>query len=494
MFAEYSNLDGLAIADLVRRREVTPIEVLEAAIARTDHLNPELNAIIHRMDDRARAVARRPLPDGPFAGVPFLVKDLIQYVAGEPYRAGSRALASFVPDHDTELVTRFRRAGLVLFGKTNTPEFGLTPFTEPVLFGPSRNPWDPDRTTGGSSGGSAAAVAAGLVPLAGGGDGGGSIRIPASCCGVFGLKPTRGRTPAGPDVGELWQGAVVDHALTRSVRDSAALLDATAGPDPGAPYFPPPPVRPYRDEVGADPGRLRIAVTTTPWLGKTVHPDCEAAVADASRLLTDLGHELVPASPAIDGPAYSRAFLVLICSELAADLAELPALTGTPVRRADFEPATWALGLLGQALRAEELSLARRVLGRVNRELGRFFAGYDALLTPTIAVPPWPIGALQPKPHERMLLSFLGALGSGRLIRAMDLLDQLAGQVFDAVPYTPPFNTSGQPAMSVPLHWNREGLPIGVQLVGRYADEATLFRLAGQLEAARPWKRPAVRR
>jgi len=263
-----------------------------------------------------------------------------------------------VPDHDTELVARYRRAGLVIFGKTNTPEFGLTPFTEPVSFGPSRNPWNLERTTGGSSGGSAAAVAAGLAPLGSGGDGGGSIRIPASCCGVFGLKPTRGRTPAGPDVGELWHGAVVDHAITRSVRDSAALLDATAGPDPGAPYFPPPPARPYRDEVGADPGRLRIAVTTTPWLGKTVHPDCEAAVADAARLLTDLGHELVPASPSIDGPEYARAFLVLVCSEVAADLAELPRVLGKRAVRAEFEPTTWALGLLGRALRAEELSLA----------------------------------------------------------------------------------------------------------------------------------------
>ncbi len=493
MFSEYSSLDGLALANLVRRRDVTPVEVLEAALARVDAVNPRLNAIIHRMDEPARAAVRGALPTGSFTGVPFLVKDLVQYVAGEPYRAGSRFLEGFVPDHDTELVRRFRRAGLVILGKTNTPEFGLTPFTEPERFGPSRNPWNLDRTTGGSSGGSAAAVAAGLVPLAGGGDGGGSIRIPAACCGVFGMKPTRGRTPMGPDVGELWHGAVVEHALTRSVRDSAALLDATLGPDLGAPYFPPAPARAYLEEVRTAPGRLRIAYTTKPWLGKAVHPDCEAAVTDAVRLLTDLGHELVPASPEIDGPAFSRAFLALICSEVAADFVELAELLGRPVRRSGFEATTWALGLLGKALRADELSLARRALGRVNRHLGQFFSGYDVLLTPTLAVPPFPIGSLQPKPYERILLGFLGALGSGRLIRAMDLLDQLASQVFEAVPYTPPFNTSGQPAMSVPLYWNAEGLPIGVHFVGRYADETTLFRLAGQLEAARPWKAPDVR-
>jgi amidase len=298
----------------------------------------------------------------------------------------------------------------------------------------------------------------------------------------------------GPDVGELWQGAVVDHVLTRSVRDSAAMLDATLGPDPGAPYFAPPPERPYALEAKTAPGRLRIAHSTKPWLGTTVDPECEAAVGATVRLLTELGHELIPATPAIDGPAFSRAFLTLICAEVAADLVELEALLGTPARRDQFEATTWALGLLGRGLGAHELSLARRVLGRENRKIGRFFESYDLLLTPTLAVVPFPIGALQPKPNERTLLGLLGAAGSGRLIKAMDLLGRLAAQVFEAVPYTPPFNISGQPAMSVPLHWTESGLPIGVQFVGRYADEATLFRLAGQLEQAKPWRErvPAV--
>jgi amidase len=266
------------------------------------------------------------------------------------------------------------------------------------------------------------------------------------------------------------------------------MLDATAGGDPGAPYVAPPPERPFLDEVSTPPGRLRIAFTTKPWLGSTVHPDCQAAVDDAVALLGELGHELIPASPEIDGPAFSRAFLTLICAEVAADLVELEALLGTPVRRDGFEPATWALGLLGGALGASELSLARRVLGRENRKLGIFFEGYDLLLTPTLAVPPFEIGALQPTARERTLLQLLGRVGSGRLLKGMDLLDQLASQVFEAIPYTPPFNTSGQPAMSVPLHWNRDGLPVGVQLVAGYGAEATLFRLAGQLEAARPWR------
>jgi amidase len=486
-FPEYDRLDGLALARLVREGEVTPRELVEAALARIERRNPPLNAVIHRMDGSALEAAARGPGDGPLAGVPFLFKDLGQLVRGEPFRAGSRFLRDFVPGHDSELTLRYLRAGLVPVGKTNTPEFGLTPYTEPELFGPARNPWDPARTTGGSSGGSAAAVAARMVPVASGGDGGGSIRIPASCCGVFGLKPTRGRTPAGPDVGQLWHGAVVDHVLTRSVRDSAAVLDATQGPDPGAPYYAPPPARPFRDEVGTAPGRLRIAWTAEPFLGTAVHPDCVRALDDAVALLASLGHDLVPAAPPIDGPAFARAFVTMLCAEVNADIADAERVTGRRATRADFEAATWALRLLGRALRADELSVALRFLERQARGIGAFFTGVDLLLTPTLARPPFPVGALQPAPGERRLLGALTAVGSGRLLRAMDLLDQLAAKVFEAIPWTPVFNVTGQPAMSVPLWWSPDGLPVGVHLVGRYADEATLFRVAGQLEQARPW-------
>ncbi|MDX2059865.1 MAG: amidase, partial [Gemmatimonadales bacterium] len=459
----------------------------DSALARADRLNPRLNAIIHRMDAKARARADAGAGSGPFAGVPFLIKDLIQLVEGEPFRCGSRFLADYVADHDSELVSRFRRAGLILIGKTNTPEFGLTPYTEPMLFGPSRNPWNPDLTTGGSSGGSAAAVAAGIVPVAGGGDGGGSIRIPASCCGIFGLKPTRGRTPMGPDFGQLWLGAAIDHGLTRSVRDSAALLDAIQGGDAGAPYLAPPPARPYLEEVGREPGRLRVAFTTKPWLGSSVHPDCVAAVADAARLLESLGHDVVEASPEFDGAGFARAFMTMVCAECAADVHDAGAVVGRKPTRAGFEPATWAIHLLGQALRADELSTALRFQGLVGRQVGRFFERFDLLLTPTLATPPFPIGSLQPKPAERVALELLGRMGSGRLIKVAGLLEQMAGEVFQAIPYTPLFNATGQPAMSVPLHWNAAGVPIGIQLVGRFADECTLFRVAGQLERARPW-------
>lgn len=486
-FAEYLRHDGVALAELVRTGQASAVELLEVATAAADRLNPALNAIIHRMDDDARTRLRSVDREAPLGGVPFLVKDLVQLVEGHPYRAGSRFLDDWRPDHETELLTRLRRAGLHPFGKTNTPEFGLTPFTEPERFGPTRNPWNVRYTTGGSSGGSAAAVAAGIVPIAGGGDGGGSIRIPASCCGVFGLKPTRGRIPTGPDLGQIWQGSVVDHVLTRSVRDSAAVLDATHGPDAGAPYQIEPPTRSFLSEVTTEPGRLKIAWTTRSLLGGPVQGDCVAAVEDAVRLLADLGHELVEAAPIIDGPGFSTAFLTQISAETAAEVAEAGVLLHKKPRRSEFEVATWALVLLGRAISAEELSRALRYLGMMSRGVGRFFAGYDILLTPTLGVPPFEIGALQPTRSERLALETVGRLGSGQLVRLAGLLDQMAAKVFEAIPFTPVFNATGQPAMSVPLWWNSAGLPVGVQFVGRFGDEATLFRLAGQLERARPW-------
>mgnify|MGYP001461357487 CR=1 FL=1 len=483
---EYLMRDATGLAEMVRAGDVTPAELLEIALARVAKLNPTLNAVVRSMEDDARRDAARP-PAGPFAGVPFLAKDLISTYAGHPTSSGNRLLAGHVFDHDSELVRRVRATGVSILGKTNLPEWGLLPFTESELWGACRNPWDTERTPGGSSGGSAAAVASGMVPMAGGGDGGGSIRIPASCCGLFGLKPTRARTPTGPDLGLIWRGAVVEHVLTRSVRDSAAMLDATHGPDAGAPIEIPPPRRPFLSEVGEDPEVLRIAWTTEPTLGSSVHPDCVAAVEDAVRLLSDLGHHLVEARPDVDGPAFARNFLFMVAAELAADFAEAGRVLGRRPRRGDVEPPSWALALLGGSLSAAKYAGALRDMERAGRQVGAFFADFDLLLTPTLAAPPPRIGELAPAPAEVFLLRVLGMFGSGRLIEAAGLLDRMAAEAFQWTPWTPVSNATGQPAMSVPLHWNAAGLPIGVHFVGRFGDEATLLRLASQLEEARPW-------
>ena len=379
----YSSHDAISLAGLVRSGEVTARELVTAAIERIERLDPQLNAVVHPMFESALRQADAPVTDGPFAGVPFLLKDLVAWYTGEPTTSGSRLYDGWVPPHDTEIVRRYRGAGLIVVGKTNTPEFGLTAHTEPELFGPARNPWDTDRTTGGSSGGSAAAVASGMVPMAGGSDGGGSIRIPASCCGLFGLKPTRGRTPTGPVVGEIWQGSVVEHCLTRSVRDSAAMLDAISGPDVGAPYQATPPERSFLSEVTAEPGRLRIAFTSVPLLGHTVHPDCAAAVADAANLLESLGHDVVEAFPSVDREAFNRAYLTVICGEVHADLLEAKRLTGRSATPGNVEFTTWALHLIGGKLSAGTFIAAERYLRTAARGVGAFFEGYDVLLTPT---------------------------------------------------------------------------------------------------------------
>ena len=484
--AEYLGNDAIGLAGLIRRGEVSAPELVETAIRRIERLNPRVNAVIHRMDQAARDAAREP-PEGPFRGVPILVKDLMLTVRDEPFACGSAFLRGYRPAQDSELIARYRRAGFVFLGKTNTPEFGLTPFTEPAAFGATCNPWDFSRTAGGSSGGSAAAVACGMVPVATGGDGGGSIRIPASCCGLFGLKPTRGRTPVGPAIGEAWRGAIVDHVITRSVRDSAAILDFTAGPDPGAPYYAAPPEGPWLGEVGRPPGRLRIAFTDRPWLGHQVDPQCSSVLRETAGFLEELGHTVVEDSPAVDGPAFARAFLVMLCVELMADLKDLEEVTGRRARIGHFEPGTWALSRLGAAMPAVEYAHSVRLMQRTARQVAGFFERYDLLLTPTVATPPFPHGALQPLPRERLLLGVLGRLGSGSAFRWVGALDEMAGKVFDWIPWTPVANATGQPAMSVPLGWSREGLPVGMHFVGRYGDEATLFRLAAQLEAARPW-------
>ena len=486
-FEEYAQYDGLGLAELVLQREVTPEELVEEAIRRIEALNPRLNAVIHPMYELARADAIRGVPEGPFRGVPFLLKDLLSTYANVPTRSGSRLLRDFVPDCDSELVRRYKAAGLIVVGKTNTPEFGLVPFTEPQLFGVTNNPWDLTRTAGGSSGGSAAAVAACLVPMAHGGDGGGSIRIPASCCGLFGLKPSRGRTPLGPWMAEAWHGLTIEHVLTRSVRDSAAMLDATAGHDVGAPYCAPSAYRPFLEEVGADPGRLRIAFTAEPFLPSTVHEDCVRGLEATVGLLQELGHEVTEDAPTFDGTAFARAFVTMLCGETAAEIAEAERLVGRKATFSDLEPSTWAVALIGKTISADDYCTAIRLLQRTGRELGRFFEDYDVMLTPTLAWPPFVSGSLQPSASETLAMKVLGPLKAGSLVKAVAGIDALANKVFEFMPFTPVFNATGQPAMSVPLHWNADGLPIGMHFVGRYGDEATLYRLAGQLEQASGW-------
>jgi amidase len=464
---ELKYLDATSLAGLVRKKEITPLELVEAAIARIEKLNPALNAVITPMYDLARSAAKSKLPDGPFTGVPFLLKDILASYGGVRMTLGSRVLKDFIPDHDSELVSRYKKAGLVVIGKTNAPEFGILPTTEPELFGPTRNPWNTACSTGGSSGGSAASVAARIVPMAHGNDGGGSIRIPASCCGVFGLKPTRARITLGPDFGDMIGGLVNEHALTISVRDSAALLDATAGCLRGDPYWAPPIERPFVKEAETNPGLLRIAFTANPLTDTPVHEDCVNAVRDAAQLCEQLGHTVLEASPVIDGNTLTHAFVVLWCAGIGSTIKML-GLSKTQV-----EPLSWGLYEMSGAHSAMDYLIATQTIQRVSRDVAAFFEKYDILLTPTLAKPPLPLGSFDPTPDNPIA----GFIESGRY----------------AV-FTPICNATGQPAMSVPLFWNKNGLPVGAHFIGRFGDEATLFRLAAQLEKARPWRdrRPPV--
>ncbi|MBK6789968.1 MAG: amidase [Betaproteobacteria bacterium] len=487
-FAEYTRYDGLGLAALVQRGEVSPAELLEAAIARIEAHNPSLNAVVRKRYEAARAEAAQVDRRAVFAGVPFLVKDLLATLAGEPTAYGNRLLAGMPMPHSSEMVRRWRAAGLVIAGRTNTPEFGLSPYTEPLLYGPTRNPWSAAHSPGGSSGGSAAAVAAGMVPLASGGDGGGSIRIPASCCGLFGFKPSRGTTPTGPEFGELWQGFVVEHVISRSVRDSAAALDATAGADAGAPYAAPARARPFLDEVAADPGRLRVAFTSRPLFGHgAVHADVVTALQEAARLLESLGHHVEEATPPIEPEADALAFVTVLAGETRAEIEQLALLAGRKPRAVDFEPATYSLGLLGRSLSAAAFAAAAQRLQLAARRMAPFFEQVDVLLTPTLGAPPALTGALQPSRAEQRLMRVVNALDAGWLLGALGVIKPLAAKTFDYIPFTPLFNATGQPAMSMPLHWNEAGLPVGVHCVARFGADAMLFRLAAQLEQARPW-------
>jgi amidase len=492
-FSEYARYDAVGLAELVRRREVTPAELLEEAILRIESVNPPLNAVVERMYEAARAAATRPV-DGPLGGVPFATKNLLAAVKGVRLTGGSRFFKNFVPGHDSELVRRYRRAGLVLCATTNSPELGLLPVTEPVLHGPTRNPWKVAHTPGGSSGGSAALVAAGALPMAHANDGGGSIRIPASCCGLFGLKPSRGRMPVGPDRLEVWFGCEVDHVVSRSVRDSAAALDATSGAELLSIHHTTPPTRPFLEEVSTPPGRLRIAFSARSHMPSHVHPDCIQALAEAAKLCQELGHEVQEAHLQLDARALARAFFTVVVSEAAADVVEGGKLLGKKPTPQDFEAQTWLVAMLANQASARDLSLALRYLQDVSRKVAAFFERFDVLLTPTLGQPPPLVGALQPKGAEAFVQKLAAAWSSSLILKLGGGIEGALDRVFDFIPFTPLANFTGQPAMSLPLHWNAEGLPVGVQAIGHPGAEAVLFRLAGQLEKARPWaeRRPPV--
>jgi amidase len=493
-FQDYDRHDATGLAECVRRGDVTAGELCEEAIRRIERINPQLNAVITPMFAIARETVRQSSGAGPFAGVPFLLKDLLLAYRGVPMASGCKVYRNYVPEEDSSMVARYKRAGLNILGKTNTPEFGLMGITEPEAFGPCRNPWNTNHTPGGSSGGSAAAVAAGIVPMAAGGDGGGSIRIPAAYCGLFGLKPSRGRNPSGPLHGRVWQGAVQEHVITRSVRDSAAALDATQGADRGAPYEIRPPARPYLEEIGQDPGKLKIGFTTTSPIGTRVHPECVQAVTETTRLLEELGHRVEEAETGVDGQALAKSYLDLYFGEMAADLEEMQTYLGRKVTPRDVEPLTYMLALLGRSYSAGYFVRAMRCWDTAARQMGRFFESYDLFLTPTTAFPPAEIGALQPSGAEKMLMTVVNKLGLGGLLKASGIVDQLAQKSLERTPFTLVANLTGLPAMSVPLFWTRDGLPCGSHFIAPIGEEARLLRLAAQLEKAQPWfdKRPPV--
>ncbi|RQS73569.1 amidase [Burkholderia sp. Bp8963] len=485
MHSDYLAHDAIALADLVRQRKVSPRELIDAAIGQAEAVNPAINAIVLQDYDAARErAATLHDADGPFAGVPYLVKDLGAAVAGLPLSMGSRHYRYYVPDADSPLIAKSRAAGLNFFAKTNTSEIGQMPYTEPELFGACRNPWNLDHTPGGSSGGAAAAVAAGIVPLAHASDGGGSIRIPASCCGLFGLKPSRNPALADtPMSGDL----VVQHAVARSVRDSALLLDVTTGQTlpSGAPGT-------FLGALDTPPGALRIGVVTDPMLAPALAADTRAALDDAAALVASLGHHVEPATLNIDFARVAETFLTLYAAIAEEMVLGARQLTGRTPRRNEFEAATWAMAVVGRRLARTRLPDVLEWQRQLTVQVTGLAARYDVILCASLAGPPVKIGELQPTPFEHAQMKVLAALPIKPLLKEM--LAKASQKAFAWAGCTELFNLTGQPAMSVPLYWNARGLPIGVQFAARHGDDALLLKLARQLEQARPWfeRRPPL--
>ena len=485
-FDEYVKLDAMAMADLVQRGEVTALELLELAIARAEAVNGSLNAIIHPLYDHARKQIEAGL-NGPLAGVPMLVKDLYQEMQGAPHHMGNAALKArnVTSPYDSTIVKRWKAAGLVPFGRTNTPEFGAKGITEPEAWGITRNPWNTDHTPGGSSGGSAAMVAAGAVPVAGANDGGGSIRIPAAYCGLFGLKPGRGRTPWGPAFTEAMHGIAVNHVVSRSVRDSALVLDTSSGREPGSLFDIAPPAQSYLSYTQTPPGKLRIAFSTESPLGTPVSPEAVKAVEKTVALLQSLGHEVEEASPTIDMRQVCMDWLNIWFAQCAGTVATIREQTGCGLQ--EFEADTLAMTMVGRAMRGDEYALAQARWQDSMIALDAFLETRDFWLTPTVAEPPLKIGEHETPKFLKAMSRTLAALGAGKLVKLTGQLEQQALQNLAAVPFTQLANITGVPAMSVPLHWCDNGLPLGVQFVGTHGDEGKLLSLAAQLEQAQPW-------
>ncbi|MEE2786472.1 MAG: amidase family protein [Myxococcota bacterium] len=489
---EYDEWDGLDMAARVASGDVSALDLVEAAIERIEAYNPQLNAVVHRQYERARQHARGQSHQSPFAGVPFLLKDLLGEDAGQPSTCSNAALAQWRAAHDSELVRRFKDAGLNIVGRTNTPELGIYGVTESKFRGPAYNPWHLEHSPGGSSGGAGAAVGARIVPIAHGGDGGGSIRIPASHNGVFGLKPTRGRLPAGPDRGERWHGFVCEGVLTRSVRDTAACLDAIAGPDVGAPYFAMPPEQPYLLSMNTPPRPLKIALTEDALFGHDTHADNLAAVRHTGKLLESLGHTVDYARPQFDRDKLVKAYLVVVSAGVSMGLMQIEDKIGRTLKASEAELPTWAMKLIADSINAGEYMYYVNTIQREARRVAAFFEDWDMLLTPTAAAPPARVGQFALTAAQKTQVKVLRRLPIKKVLEFA--LDQMAKDALDATPNTMLFNQTGQPAMSVPLYWNDDDLPIGTQLVGRYGDETTLLQVARQLEEAQPWntRRPGL--
>jgi amidase len=484
----YTEYDGLGLAELIRTKQVTAEEVLEEAIRQMELQNPQLNAVINNMAERARREVRQLESNGVFAGVPILLKDITQEIEGEPLTQGSKAFQRYRAAQDSAFVKRIRQTGVSIIGQTNVPEFALLAVTEPDFHGPTRNPWNVAHTPGGSSGGSAAAVAAGIVPVAGANDGGGSIRIPAAYCGLFGLKPTRGRTPVGTH-GRLWQGASVEHVLTRTVRDSAAMLDQLKTYERAAAFHAPPYHDAYLTCV-TTPLKvpLRIAFTLRSPLGTDVHPECEKAALKTVKLLEEMGHHVEEKEAPVDGLKLANSYLTMYYGEVAATLASLEDVLQRQVKFRDVEATTWLLGLLGRAIPMQEFVLSIREWDRAALQMETFHETYDLYLTPTTAFPPARIGELAPNPLQKVLMNIVGPLRMGRLLRWSGTVDEVARQNLTRTPFTQLANLTGQPAMSLPMHVTDDGLPCGVQCIAARGREDLLLQIAGELERTDAWE------
>src|SRR4030088_2619488 len=464
-FKEYGSYDGVGLADLVRKKQVSARELLDEAIARTAKVDPQLNAVVVKHYDYAQRQIDKGLPDGPFTGVPFLLKDL-DILEGTRTTSGASIYKDNVADHTSTLAQRFLNAGVTIFGKSSSPEFGLMPTTESRLFGPTRNPWNLAHSSGGSSGGAGAAVAARILPVTHASDGGGSIRIPASASGVFGLKPTRARNPLGPDRGEGWSGFSCGHVVSISVRDSAAMLDAVSGPEPSSPYVAPPRERPFLEEVGRDPGKLRIAFTDKSPYGDAIDPEIAAATREVAALLAGLGHDVDERAPKLAADP-AAVMTTIVSANTALNVRSAEARFGRTMTDSDFEVLTLATARNAQRNTSTDYVAAQQMAFQISRGLAAFFATCDVFLCPTLCLPPLRIGQLDTMSPD---------------------LSHIAPLLRRYIPANSMFNMSGQPAMSVPLAWNAAGLPLGMMFAARFGDEATLFRLAAQLEQERPWK------